>query len=88
MNDQDRPARHPSVETAVFGTEAVLYDERSGMVHHLNASACAIWMLLDGRPVGDIVGTLSQTTGVPPDNIRREVLQAIVELGAAGLLAG
>lgn len=87
MNDQDRPARHPSVETAVLGTEAVLYDERSGMVHHLNASACAIWMLLDGRPVLDIVRTLSRTTGVPPADIRRDVLQAISELGAAGLLA-
>ena len=88
MNNQDRPARHPSVETAVFGTEAVLYDERSGMVHHLNASACAIWMLLDGRPVGDVVATLSQTTGMAPHDIRRDVLQAIIELGAAGLLAG
>ena len=88
MNDQHRPARHPSVETAVFGTEAVLYDERSGMVHHLNASACAIWMLLDGRPVGDVVATLSQTTGMAPHDIRRDVLQAIIELGAAGLLAG
>jgi len=88
VNNQDRPARHPSVETAVFGTEAVLYDERSGMVHHLNASACAIWMLLDGRPVGDVVATLSQTTGMAPHDIRRDVLQAIIELGAAGLLAG
>jgi PqqD family protein of HPr-rel-A system len=88
VNDDDRPARHPAVETAEFGTEAVLYDERSGMVHHLNASAYAVWMLLDGRPVGDIVGTLSETTGVPQGDIRRDVLQAIVEFRAAGLLAG
>jgi hypothetical protein len=88
MNNQDRPARHPAVETAVLGTEAVIYDERSGMVHHLNPSACAIWMLLDGRRVGDVIATLSETSGVPRADIRREVLQAIVELGAAGLLAG
>ena len=87
MNADDRPARHPSVETAVLGTEAVLYDERSGTVHHLNPSACAIWTLLDGRPVGDIVHTLSESAGVPPANIRRDVLQALSELGAAGLLA-
>lgn len=89
MNDQDRsPARHPSVETAVFGAEAVLYDERSGMVHHLNPSACAIWMLLDGRPVGEVIGTLSQATGVSPADLRRDVLQAISDLGTAGLLTG
>jgi PqqD family protein of HPr-rel-A system len=86
VNDQDRPARHPSVETAMFGAEAVLYDERSGTVHHLNASACAIWKLLDGRPVGDVIATLSQTVGVPAADLRRDVLQALGELRAAGLL--
>lgn len=88
MNEKDRPTRHPSVETAVFGTEAVLYDERSGMVHHLNASACAIWMLLDGRPVGDVVDALAQVTGVPTDDLRRDVTRAISELEVAGLLTG
>jgi PqqD family protein of HPr-rel-A system len=86
MNDQDRPIRHPSIETAVFGTEAVLYDERSGRVHYFNASACAIWLLLDGRPVAEIVDTLAQTTAFPPDEIRRDVLQAIDQLEAVGLL--
>jgi PqqD family protein of HPr-rel-A system len=88
MNDEDRPARHPSVETAVFEAEAVLYDERFGTVHHLNASACAIWALLDGRPVGGIVHTLAEAAGVRPADIRRDVLQAISDLEAAGLLAG
>lgn len=88
MNDQNRPTRHPSVETAVLGTEAVLYDERSGMVHHLNASACAIWMLLDGRSVGDVVDALAQTTGMPASGLRRDVTRAISELAVAGLLTG
>lgn len=88
MNDSARPLRHPAIETAVFGEEAVLYDERSGMVHHLNAPACAIWMLLDGRPVRDLVGTLSLATGEPPAEIRRDVLQTITDLEAAGLLIG
>jgi hypothetical protein len=86
VNDEDRPGRHPAIETALLGTEAVLYDERSGVVHHLNASACAVWMLLDGRPVGDVVARLSETTGLAGDRIRRDVLLAIAELGSAGLL--
>jgi hypothetical protein len=58
------------------------------MVHHLNGPACAIWMLLDGRPVDDVVAALSGTTGLSPDDLRRDVHDAIAELGAAGLLAG
>jgi PqqD family protein of HPr-rel-A system len=88
VNDHDRPARSPSVETAVFDTEAVLYDERTGTVHHLNAPACAVWMLLDGRPVGAVVATLSEETSLPSAEIRRDVLQAIADLGDAGLLGG
>ncbi len=72
----------------MFGTEAVLYDERSGMVHHLNASACAIWMLLDGRSVSDIATNLARASGTAADDIRRDVLQTIVELESAGLLHG
>lgn len=88
MNDVDPPTRHPAIETAVLGTEAVLYDERSGMVHHLNASACAIWTLLDGRSVGDVVAALSRTTDVPAAELRRDVLEAIGNFGAEGLLTG
>jgi PqqD family protein of HPr-rel-A system len=88
VNEADRPVRHPAIETAVFNSEAVLYDERSGTVHHLNASAYAIWALLDGRLLEDAVTTLSETTGVPPPDIRRDVLQIVSELGSAGLLAG
>lgn len=88
MNEQDRPARHPSVETAVFDTEVVLYDDRSGMVHHLNPSASAIWLLLDGRPVAAVIDTLSQTTGVSRDDLRRDVMRAIAVLRDADLLTG
>ena len=86
MNDEARPVPHPAVETAVLGAEAVLYDERSGAVHHLNESACAIWRLLDGRAVRDVVATLSEASGMPPAGIRDDVVQAITELQAAGLL--
>jgi len=88
VNDDDCPARHPSIETAVFGAEAVLYDERSGMVHHLNPPACAIWLLLDGRSVGDIVATLADAASMSPADIRPDVVEAIAELAAAGLIGG
>lgn len=87
MNGEERPIPHPSVETAILGSEAVLYDERAGTVHHLNASACAIWMLLDGRTLEEIVSTLSQTTGVSSLDLRHDVERSIGQLRAAGLLA-
>ena len=88
MNDDDRPARHPAVETAVFETEAVIYDDRSGMVHHLNPSAAAIWLLLDGRPLAAIIDSLCQAAGLPRDDIRPDVLSAVAQLRDADLLAG
>lgn len=84
----DRPVRHPAVETARFDAEAVLYDERTGVVHHLNGSASAIWLLLDGRPVDDLVRALAAATGVSPDELRPDVVATIEQFHAAGLLAG
>lgn len=90
MNEHDhaRPTRHPSIETALFGSEAVLYDERSGTVHHLNPSACAVWLLLDGRSIGDVVAGLAERTGLPRTEIGPDVLRAIADLDEAGLLEG
>ena len=87
MNEQDRPTRHPAVESAVFETEVVVYDDRSGTVHQLNPSASAIWLLLDGRPLAAIVDTLHETAGVPRDDLRPNVVQAITAFRDADLLA-
>lgn len=87
MNDGHRPRRHPAIETAVLGGEAVLYDERSGMVHHLNTSASAIWLLLDGRSFEELVAALVEATGVAPAQIRADVRRAIGDFEAARLLA-
>jgi PqqD family protein of HPr-rel-A system len=88
MNDVERPTQHPAIETAVFDAEAVLFDERSGMVHHLNPSACAVWMLLDGRAVSKIVDSLAGTVDVPPEELRRDVARVVEDFRAAGLLGG
>jgi hypothetical protein len=87
MNEDDRPVRHPAVETAIFETEVVIYDDRSGTVHQLNHSASAIWLLLDGRSLAVVIDILAQSTGVARDDLRRDVLQAVAELDDADLLA-
>lgn len=70
----------------MFDTEVVVYDERSGTVHHLNPSASSIWLLLDGRPVAAVIDRLSDATGLTRDDMRRDVVRAIAELRNAGLL--
>ena len=88
MNEHDSPTRHPSVETAVFDAEVVVYDDRSGTVHHLNPSASAIWLLLDGRPLAAVLDALGQATGEPREELERDVTQALSDLREADLLAG
>jgi PqqD family protein of HPr-rel-A system len=87
MNEQDRPTWHPAVETAVFETEVVVYDDRSGIVHHLNPSASAIWLLLDGRPLAAVIDRLQKTAGLPRDDLRPDVVRAITAFRDADLLA-
>ena len=70
----------------MFETEVVVYDDRSGVVHHLNPSASAIWLLLDGRPLGAIIDTLQETTGVPRNDLGPDVVGAITAFRDADLL--
>ena len=70
----------------MFETEVVIYDDRSGMVHHLNPSASSIWLLLDGRPLAAVIDELTRLTGMARDDLRRDVLQAVADLRDAKLL--
>ena len=82
-----RPAPHPDVETAFLQPEAVLYDDRSGTVIHLNGSAAAVWMLLDGSlDLDALVGELSGIFEVAADAIRPDVEAAVADFAAQGLL--
>ena len=83
----ERPAPHPDVETAFLQPEAVLYDDRSGTVIHLNGPAAAVWMLLDGTL--DSFGlalALADIFEVSADEIRPDVEAALVDFAAADLL--
>ena len=82
-----RPAPHPAVETAFLKPEAVLYDGRSAAVIHLNASAAAVWMLLDGTlGLDKLVHELSAIFAVEVDAIFEDVESALAGFAAEGLL--
>ena len=75
-----RPVAHPDVETAFLSPEAVLYDDRSGTVIHLNGSAAAVWMLLDGTL--DLDGLSAELGGI--FEVSAEIIRADVEAALAG----
>lgn len=83
----ERPAPHPDVETAFLQPEAVLYDDRSGTVIHLNGSAAAVWMLLDGTlDQSSLVGELADIFEVAADAIRPDVGAALANFAEQNLL--
>jgi hypothetical protein len=87
--DSMRPRPHASVETAFLPPDVVLFDDRHGEIHHLNASASAVWLMIDGElTVDDVADELSEIFSVPTDQIRPDVDTAIDDFRSRGLLDG
>ncbi len=85
----ERPRPHPAVETAFLAPEAVLWDARHHQVHHLNPSASAVWLLIDGELTADqIASEVSEIFGADYDVVRPDVDEAIGEFVRRGLLVG
>jgi hypothetical protein len=85
----DTPVGVDGVETAIFDGEAVLFHERTSMVHRLTAVAGAVWLLCDGgTTVESMPDELAEVFSVPPEDLRRPVAEALEALVVAGLLAG
>ena len=86
---EERPRPHPAVETAFLAPEAVLFDSRHHQVHHLNPSASAVWLCIDGELTADQIATeLSEIFDTPRELIRPDVDEAIGEFVRLGLLDG
>lgn len=67
--------------------EAVIYDEQSEDLHHLNPTATIILSLCDGRAtVKDLAAEISQTFSVPGDEVELQIRQLLREFRKAGLL--
>jgi Coenzyme PQQ synthesis protein D (PqqD) len=86
---EQRPQPHPSVETAFLAPEAVLWDGRHHHVHHLNPSASAVWLLIDGEMSADQIAVeLCDIFGTEYAVVRPDVDVAIAEFARRGLLVG
>src|SRR5688572_19102036 len=67
--------------------EIVIYDERAGHIHHLNAVSAAVWRNCDGRrTVPEIAKAASEAIGATIDDDAMAI--ALAKLDDAKLLAG
>lgn len=80
---------HDDVAGVEIDGESVLYDQRSGALHHLDTTATLVWAYLDGSdPLRDVAVELAQAAGAPVDVVERDVVALAHDLGRRGLLDG
>jgi PqqD family protein of HPr-rel-A system len=87
------PTRPPKIrgdlEMVVLDGEAVIYDEGTGELHHLNPTATIVLSMCDGTvPVSGIVEEIAEAFGVQVHELEREIKAVLREFRKAGLLEG
>ena len=83
----ERPAQRPDMTTVEIDGEAVVYDEATGRLHHLNPSATIVFGLCDGTlTVDEMAAMVSETFGVPLGDVAEQVRTAVRTFAEAGLL--
>ena len=84
----DRRPRH----TQQFATRRehdrlFVLDNRTDVVHELNATAAAIWESCDGETtVQELIEAIAELTGRGPEQVAGEVDELVIDLTRRGLL--
>lgn len=75
------------VETAVFAGEVVLFDTKTSLIHQLNATAAAVWLLCDGETdVTTMTAELAELFGGA--DLSDHVVSVLQSLSERNLLQG
>jgi hypothetical protein len=84
-----KPAPWPWISAVVLDGEAVLYDEHTGRVHHLNPSGTIVWRLLDGEAtIAEIAAAIAEAAGAEVDVVVADVVGLVTMLGQLGVIVG
>jgi PqqD family protein of HPr-rel-A system len=84
-----RPRVRGDLTVVVLDGEAVVYDEASGELHHLNASATIVFELLDGTStIRELATDVADAFGRPPQEIETQVRTLVRQFRRLGLLSG
>jgi PqqD family protein of HPr-rel-A system len=82
------PRVRGALEVAEIDGEAVVFDPAAGKVHHLNASAFAVWRALDGtRGPAEVARAIAEELAVAEPEVRAHVGRLVDDLAREGLLA-
>lgn len=82
-----RPAPARTAATEEFGTELVVYCERTERMHCLDDRASVIWALCDGsREMGQIVEETAAAFRAAPEAVRSDVEATVDQFHKLGLL--
>jgi PqqD family protein of HPr-rel-A system len=89
----DMPTMRPRIRSGLaveeLDGEALIYDEESGQLHHLNPTATLVFTLCDGNAtVREMTTDISELYEMPPDEVEPQVRTLIREFRTAGLIAG
>lgn len=85
----ERPRARPDLTVVELDGEAVIYDEATGDLHRLNATATVVFSLLDGSATLDeLSADLAATYGVPPAQVGEQVQALVDQLAGWHLLLG
>jgi PqqD family protein of HPr-rel-A system len=76
-----------TVTADAVGGETVLHNAATGRAHALNVSASRLWELCRDRPrVDALIDALARSYGLAADEVRQDVVAALAELRARGLV--
>jgi len=83
-----RPKVREDLAVVEIDGEAVIYDEESGSLHHLNPSAALVFGMFDGTAtIRELAGDLQEAFGVDAGDLEQQVRSLHRQFRAQGLLA-
>jgi PqqD family protein of HPr-rel-A system len=84
-----RPRVRDDLTVVVLDGEAVVYDDVSGELHHLNASATVVFELLDGTStIRELADDVADAFGQPPREVEIQIRKLVRQFRQLGLLNG
>jgi PqqD family protein of HPr-rel-A system len=85
----ERPKTREDLTVVVLDGEAVIWNDESGDLHHLNPTATIVFQLCDGTGTPqELTADIAEAFGIAIDEVGPQVIQLIGDFGDAGLLEG
>ena len=89
MTPPVRPLAREDLAVVEIDGEAVIYDEATGDLHHLNPTATIVFALCDGTgTIPELAADLGAAYGVPSDEVEQQLRTVLRTFRRQGLLEG